>query len=55
MKSYSQNNSNNETKKQNLWEAFVSHLESTYFPGASETLESQLIAFEYEQFCSCYN
>lgn len=54
MKSYSYNNSNEPTEKQNLWEAFVNYLETTYFPGASETLETKLIAFEYEQFCSCY-
>ncbi|MCY1720165.1 hypothetical protein OU798_07415 [Prolixibacteraceae bacterium Z1-6] len=55
MKSYLQNNSNKQNEKANLWDAFVTYLETTYFPGASETLETKLIAFEYEQFKSCYS
>lgn len=55
MKSYSYKNSKKEqNQKTNLWDAFVNHLESTYFPGASETLGTQLIAFEYEQFKNSY-
>ena len=38
----------------NLWDAFVSYMDSIYFPGAAETLESKLLAFEYENFKSCY-
>ncbi len=37
-----------------LWDAFINYLDTTYFPGASETLETKLIAFEYEQFKNCY-
>ncbi|NOR74453.1 MAG: hypothetical protein GQ525_04785 [Draconibacterium sp.] len=55
MKSTSYKNSREEQKqKTNLWDAFVNHLENTYFPGASETLSTELIAFEYEAFISCY-
>ena len=55
MKSTSYKNSREEQKqKTNLWDAFVNHLEITYFPGASEILDTQLIAFEYESFKNCY-
>ena len=55
MKSTSYKNSREEQKqKTNLWDAFVNYLDSTYFPGASEILDTQLIAFEYEAFKSCY-
>ena len=30
----------------NLWDAFVTYLDSIYFPGAAETLEKKLLAFE---------
>jgi hypothetical protein len=33
-----------------VWDAFVEHIESIYFPGATELLERELIAFEYEAF-----
>jgi hypothetical protein len=55
MKSTSYKNSRKElNEKTNLWDAFVNYLDSTYFPGASETLDTQLIAFEYEAFKNCY-
>jgi len=44
-----------EKQRINIWDAFVSHLESTYFPGASELLDKKLIAWEYEAFKSCYS
>lgn len=53
MKSKSYKNSREE--KTNLWDAFVDYLENTYFPGASELLDTQTIAFEYESFVSCYS
>ena len=55
MKSTSYKNSKEEQKQQtNLWDAFVNYLETTYFPGASEILDNQTIAFEYENFRKCY-
>lgn len=55
MKSKSYNSSKtHEPETQNLWEAFVNHIDSIYFPGASELLDTQTIAFEYEQFKQCY-
>ena len=55
MKSYYYNNSREENQKTNLWDAFVSYLETTYFPGASELLDRKLIAFEYEVFTEIYS
>lgn len=33
-------------QQSNLWDAFVNHIENTYFPGASEVLDKQLIALK---------
>ena len=52
MKSKSYKNSREE--KNNLWDAFVDYLENTYFPGASELLDTKTIAFEYEAFKQYY-
>ena len=55
MKSKSYKNSREEQNtKTNLWDAFVNYLDNIYFPGASEVLDTQTIAFEYEAFKSCY-
>ena len=51
MKSYSYKNSRQElNEKTYLWDAFTNYLDTIYFPGASELLETNLIAFEYEAF-----
>jgi len=51
MKSYSYKNSRQESnEKISIWDAFTNHLETLYFPGASELLDTQLVAFEYEAF-----
>jgi hypothetical protein len=51
MKSYSYKNSRQElNEKTSLWDAFTNYLDTIYFPGASELLETNLIAFEYEAF-----
>jgi hypothetical protein len=44
-----------EKQRINIWDAFVTHLETTYFPGASELLDKKLIAFEYEAFKTCHS
>ena len=55
MKSTSYKNSREEQKvKTNLWDAFNDYLETTYFPGASELLDTKTIAFEYESFKKYY-
>ena len=51
MKSYSYKNSRQKlNEKISIWDAFTNHLDTLYFPGASELLDTQLIAFEYEAF-----
>lgn len=56
MKSYSQNNSNNPNNEPcKDWDAFVDYLENVYFDGADETLEMQVVAFEYQQFKSYFS
>jgi len=56
MKSTSYKNSREEEKiRTKLWDAFVNHLETIYFPGASEILDTKLVAFEYESFMNIYN
>ena len=56
MKSTSYKNSREEQKvKTNLWDAFNDYLETNYFPGASEVLDTKTIAFEYEAFKNCYS
>ena len=56
MKSYTlKTNSQKLTEKNSLWDAFITHLESVYFSGASELLDKQLVAFEYEIFRDIYS
>jgi hypothetical protein len=55
MNTYRYKQDKEEKQRTNIWDAFVSHLESTYFPGASELLDKKLIAWEYEAFKSCYS
>ncbi|KKU32233.1 MAG: hypothetical protein UX45_C0021G0005 [Candidatus Uhrbacteria bacterium GW2011_GWF2_46_218] len=38
----------------NLWEAFVTYLDSVYFEGAAELLDKELVSFEYNAYISCY-
>jgi len=54
MKYTTYKNSQKELKENTTWEAFEDYLNSTYFPGASEVLDTKTIAFEYESFKECY-
>ena len=42
----------NQENSTNLWEAFVTYLDSVYFEGAAELLDKELVCFEYNQFVS---
>jgi hypothetical protein len=55
MKFTAYKNSQKELKENTTWEAFEDYLNSTYFPGAAELLDTKLIAFEYESFKNCYS
>lgn len=37
-----------------LWDAFINYIETMYYPGALESLDSGLITNEYESFKSIY-
>ena len=37
-----------------IWDEFIDHLDSIYFPGAAETLSKEQIAFEYANFKENY-
>ena len=51
MKSLLYKNSQKEMNQTiNILDAFSDYIDSIYFPGASELLDTQLIAFEYEAF-----
>jgi len=39
----------------NHWDAFRDYLENIYFPGATEILDKQTIAFEYDSFKNCFS
>jgi hypothetical protein len=54
MKSYRYRISLEEKQRTSIWDAFVNHLDTTYFPGAAELLDTKLIAFEYDAFKNCY-
>ncbi len=53
MKSYMYNR-REEKLKADLWDPFVDHIESIYFTGASELLDKQTLAFEYDHFRNDY-
>ena len=53
MKSYGYN-SKEEKLKTDFWDPFVDHIESIYFTGASELLDKQTLAWEYNQFKNYY-
>ena len=56
MKSTSYKNSRKEfNEKTNLWDAFTNYLESIFFPGVSELLDTQLVVFEYESLKQLYS
>lgn len=53
MKSYRYKISREEDQITKIWDAFVNHIVSIYFSGASELLNQQTLAFEYESFRNC--
>ncbi len=54
MKSYSNNHIKEENLLTNIWDAFVDHIDSIYFPGASELLDKKTLSFEFESFVTYY-
>jgi len=55
MKTYRiKSNTDDQEKRQNLWDAFTQYLDSIYFEGAAELLDQELVSFEYNAYISCY-
>lgn len=54
MTTFYQNNSI-ENSEPNLWEAFLDYLSTAYFPGAEDSLESELISHEYRNFLAAHS
>jgi len=50
MKTYDLQTSEIEQTTNNPWEAFLVYLESIYFEGAADLLDSKLICFEYHEY-----
>nr|WP_319998410.1 hypothetical protein [uncultured Draconibacterium sp.] len=44
-----------EVSNTDLWDAFTSHLDTVYFSDASELLDKQTVAFEFELFRSYFS
>lgn len=42
------------TQTTNLWENFIEYMNQLYFDGATELLEKELVAFEYNQFVEIF-
>ncbi|MDX8339066.1 hypothetical protein SLH46_07715 [Draconibacterium sp. IB214405] len=54
MKSYRNNHSKEDWQLTNIWDAFVDHVDSIYFAGASELLDKRTLAFELDSFTTYY-
>ena len=54
MKTYTSKSAKDNQDNSSVWEAFTEYLNSVYFEGAAETLEEELIKFEYAAYLSCY-
>jgi len=54
MKTYTSKSAKQDQDNNSVYEAFVEYLNSVYFEGAAETLDKELINFEYAAYLSCY-
>ena len=54
MKTYTSKSAKQDQDNTSVYEAFVEYLNSVYFEGAAETLDKELINFEYAAYISCY-
>ena len=42
------------TQNANLWVSFIEYMDQLYFDGATELLEKELVAYEYNQFVEIF-
>ncbi len=54
MKTYTSKSAQKDQDNSSVYEAFVEYLNSVYFEGAAETLDRELVRFEYETYLSYY-
>jgi hypothetical protein len=54
MKTYTSKSAKDNQDNSSVWEAFTEYLNSVYFEGAEETLEEELVKFEYAAYLSSY-
>lgn len=54
MRVYTKKQKEEANKETEVYDAFINHLDSIYFPGASEVLETKLIAFEFANYKESY-
>ena len=54
MKSYTSKSAKDNQDNSSVWESFTEYLNTVYYEGASESLDPELISFEYAVYLSCY-
>ena len=54
MKTYTSKSAKGNQDNSSVWESFTEYLNTVYYEGASESLDPELIQFEYSAFLSCY-
>ena len=54
MKTYTLKSAKDNQDNSSVWESFTEYLNSVYFEGASESLDPELISFEYAAYLSSY-
>ncbi len=54
MKTYTSKSAKDDQSNSSVWESFTEYLNTVYYEGASESLDPELIQFEYSAFLSCY-
>jgi len=54
MKTYTSKSAKDNDDNGSVWESFTEYLNAVYYEGASESLDPELIQFEYSAYLSCY-
>ena len=54
MKTYTSKSAKDNDDNGSVWESFIEYLNTVYYEGASESLDPELVQFEYSAFLSCY-
>ena len=54
METYTSKSAKDNDDNGSVWDSFIEYLNTVYYEGASESLDPELIQFEYSAFLSCY-